>query len=402
MTSLVSDFLINPVLRQARRFSSGFATEAPDTPAHGTLRPATATAASRTGVEEAISESEEDGIVSSAGDLAQASPVDNPRAAVSQVPNWGQPAGDEVRDVVLQSADLAVGSDQDTANQSEASGVATAAWSSKHAPVLPEDDGMGVLRQRILAIQSRDIPAEQKALLMHHLLLEGYTKSQLTTQAKRALLPESQSSQAPLEEQSRLPAALQNLWNSISDNAGPLNIPLTEEDLRPSYAPDPTDDFVERQEHVEGGKKLLGCEHYRRNVKLQCVVCERWYPCRLCHDEAESHILPRYATRNMLCMLCGCAQRASDACVGCGESAAYYYCGICKLWNDNPNKSIYHCNDCGICRIGQGIGKDFFHCTVSIPALGTSHNLCARQETRLTRRSEMCRLHSHLHDWGAA
>ena len=368
MTSLVSDFLINPVLRQARRFSSGFATEAPDSPAHGTLRPATAAAASRTRVEEAISESEEDGIVSSAGDPAHPSLIDIPPAAASQVQDDGeQLAGDEVRDAVPQPADLNLESDQDTANQSEASGAATVAWSSKHAPVLPEDDGMGVLRQRILTIQSRDIPAEQKAVLMHHLLLEGYTKSQLTFQAKRALLPESRSSQAPLEEQSRLPAALQNLWNSISDNAGPLDIPLTEEDLRPSYAPEPSDDFVERHEHVEGGRRLLGCEHYRRNVKLQCVVCERWYPCRLCHDEAESHILPRYATRNMLCMLCGCAQRASDACIKCGESAAYYYCGICKLWNDDPNKSIYHCNDCGICRIGQGIGKDFFHCTVSIP-----------------------------------
>jgi hypothetical protein len=38
--------------------------------------------------------------------------------------------------------------------------------------------------------------------------------------------------------------------------------------------------------------------------------------------------------------------------------------GQCKLWDDDPEKSIYHCNDCGICRIGQGLGKDFFHCKV--------------------------------------
>ncbi|KAH8899527.1 zf-CHY-domain-containing protein, partial [Thozetella sp. PMI_491] len=193
--------------------------------------------------------------------------------------------------------------------------------------------------------------------------MEGYTKSQLTSQAKRALRPESPSSQTLLAERSVLPGALQTLWNSLSDNSGPLDLPLTEEDLRPTYAPPPQDDFVERIDGLGAGQKRLGCEHYQRNVKLQCVVCERWYTCRLCHDDAESHILPRYATRNMLCMLCGCAQRVGDTCVGCGESAAHYYCSICRLWNDNPNKPIYHCNDCGICRIGQGIGKDFFHCS---------------------------------------
>lgn len=67
----------------------------------------------------------------------------------------------------------------------------------------------------------------------------------------------------------------------------------------------------------------------------------------------------------MLCMFCGAAQRASDSCVNCGESAAYYYCGICKLWDNDPSKSIYHCNDCGICRKGRGLGKDFIHCKVS-------------------------------------
>ena len=41
--------------------------------------------------------------------------------------------------------------------------------------------------------------------------------------------------------------------------------------------------------------------------------------------------------------------------------------GKCKLWDDDPEKKIYHCDDCGICRIGAGLGKDFFHCKVSHP-----------------------------------
>ena len=71
-------------------------------------------------------------------------------------------------------------------------------------------------------------------------------------------------------------------------------------------------------------------------------------------------------TKNMLCMFCEEAQKAGEACVSCGESAAVYYCSICKLWNNDHDKSIYHCTDCGICRIGRGLGKDFFHCKVGL------------------------------------
>lgn len=108
----------------------------------------------------------------------------------------------------------------------------------------------------------------------------------------------------------------------------------------------------------------MGCEHYRRNVKLQCNTCQKWYTCRLCHDDAEDHALPRKETKNMLCMPCGYAQKAGDECVRCGRLAARYYCGICKLWNDDPDASTYHCDGCGICRVGAGLGKDFFHCKV--------------------------------------
>jgi tyrosyl-DNA phosphodiesterase 2 len=138
--------------------------------------------------------------------------------------------------------------------------------------------------------------------------------------------------------------------------------------LKPTYAqvesfPGANSD-IEESDDVEPVQPL-GCRHYKRNVKLQCFTCGGWYTCRFCHDETEDHILPRKETRNMLCMLCGSAQPASDICANCGIRAAWYYCGICKLWNDDANKSIYHCADCGICRVGRGIGKDFIHCKAS-------------------------------------
>lgn len=41
---------------------------------------------------------------------------------------------------------------------------------------------------------------------------------------------------------------------------------------------------------------------------------------------------------------------------------AHYYCGECRLFDDDPSHHIYHCDACGICRVGRGLGIDFFHC----------------------------------------
>lgn len=64
----------------------------------------------------------------------------------------------------------------------------------------------------------------------------------------------------------------------------------------------------------------------------------------------------------MVCMHCSTIQPAAQNCNACKVQLAHYYCDICKLWDDDPRKTIYHCLDCGICRIGRGLGDDFYHC----------------------------------------
>jgi len=61
-------------------------------------------------------------------------------------------------------------------------------------------------------------------------------------------------------------------------------------------------------------------------------------------------------------MHCETPQKAAQYCENCHIRLARYYCDKCHLWDDHPTKSIYHCADCGICRVGEGLGKDFFHC----------------------------------------
>lgn len=66
----------------------------------------------------------------------------------------------------------------------------------------------------------------------------------------------------------------------------------------------------------------------------------------------------------MLCMHCKLVQPAAQTCANesCLVRLSRYYCDRCKLWDDDPGKSIYHCDQCGICRIGKGLGQDYFHC----------------------------------------
>ena len=245
--------------------------------------------------------------------------------------------------------------------------------------VLPADDGMRHMRRRIIAIQRTNSSSEEKARLVHDVMVEKHNMSQQSLHGPhrgRARSPGSMhSSTRPFSSSS--PKSMDSLRqttspptssSSAAEQSNRFN--LTPDDLKPTYYEKPLpglkDGDNERSSmEIDDSAKALGCTHYKRNIKLQCSACFRWYTCRFCHDAVEDHMLNRRETKNMLCMLCGCAQPASEECALCSVRGAWYYCDVCKLWDDDPQKSIYHCNDCGICRVGQGLGKDFFHCKAS-------------------------------------
>ena len=366
MTSLVPDFIIHPVLRQARRLSSSFAGTRPE-PTVPEASAGDATTLYKDGSSD--TEEEEDG--SGLRTLSRRISPTPVMAGVSGTPppelgNQDALAAHPISSPVRPSTALGGEGSRPIGITRPGRDVQTLPNSVPSSfygrAELPEDDGMGTLRRRIMDIQSQRISPSEKAQLMHNLLMEGYTQSQIVRQAKLPLRPQNPSSST---EQPALVGPLDSFkfWQGVLGEPSTVQkFALTEDDVRPTYAPVQAEGAG--PDHLGGNEAVLGCEHYLRNVKLQCFACQRWYTCRLCHNEAEDHILPRRETKNMLCMLCGYAQRAGEMCVKCGESAARYYCNICKLWNDDPNKSIYHCNDCGICRVGEGLGKDFFHCKV--------------------------------------
>jgi uncharacterized CHY-type Zn-finger protein len=422
MTSLVSDFLINPVLRQARRFSR---SNPPGDHINSVTSQRTPLESRHEVAVEDIAERLEElrgpahrGVESISGEPWSSSPIEDDGGLDAELQALadranGSPAfgsahvaplrtssfrsnPDQVDDDVLDNPSFGVPSRFQTDSGTSTTfntnhNVVDVRMSPAEGPSrrstqelrqgsghqrnssLPADDGMGALRQQIIMIQAMDVANEEKARLMHKLLTRGYSKAQglHIKQQPQAPTPEGMISQ----ERPATPGSLSSfIWQMNGAPESGLasqqhTFHLSPEDLRrtyyePSY---PLEVDADGDSPIEDAVPVLGCPHYKRNVKLQCSTCDRWYTCRLCHDKVEDHILIRKATRNMLCMLCGCAQGAGEFCVECGERTAWYYCGVCKLWDNDPNKSIYHCNDCGICRKGRGLGKDFFHCKVCSP-----------------------------------
>lgn len=231
---------------------------------------------------------------------------------------------------------------------------------------LPADDGMAHLRARIHEIRDMKISDQERARMVHGLMTERYNLMRPTSPSSfvshdRPFTPNSGYSVfSEIQASSPISAA------SDVDPENPYNLRPGDTDptFRPHVEGHAEHGEEEEDEHAEG-ELVLGCQHYKRNVKVQCFDCRRWYTCRHCHDAVESHNLNRKMTQNMLCMACGTPQKASDHCEVCETEAACYYCDICKLWDNNSKKKIYHCPDCGICRRGEGLGKDFYHCKVS-------------------------------------
>ncbi|MCJ1243511.1 hypothetical protein MMC30_000708 [Trapelia coarctata] len=228
--------------------------------------------------------------------------------------------------------------------------------------ILPEDDGMGVIRKEIIQIQSMDTTNSEKSRRMHELMTRRYSSYHSALPAHQARAHSPGSLQGP--ERSFTPSSGHShsdvmhsspLATSVSSIAEQeIECRVTADDLVPTYyvppntplTMDSVDCSIDEDAHHHEQDRPLGCAHYKRNVKLQCSACNRWYTCRFCHDAVEDHSLNRRETKNMLCMLCGCAQPAAEECRDCGERGAWYYCGVCKLWDDDPQKNSYKCPIC--------------------------------------------------------
>ena len=109
-------------------------------------------------------------------------------------------------------------------------------------------------------------------------------------------------------------------------------------------------------------KNQLGCEHYYRNAKILAECCKKLYPCRLCHNQKESHQIDRFAIKFMMCMSCDKneQQEIGQECKYCYSKIAEYCCLICNQLSSSVDRPLFHCEKCGLCRVGER--ELCFHC----------------------------------------
>ncbi|VEU20905.1 DEKNAAC101856 [Brettanomyces naardenensis] len=217
------------------------------------------------------------------------------------------------------------------------------------------------LRRRIKEILGLDLSPWDQRFLIQKLMSRTYQEKQ-----------KFQNDGGEEDDESNGEDELDSLDGySDSDGDSDDEVILNEKDTEPTYF------------NVEQG--IFGCKHYQSNCKIECAVCKRWYPCRFCHDqEVKSHRLPRKLTRHVLCMFCNTPQYPQQFCVKCNRELARYYCNKCKLYDNDPMKHIYHCDRCGICRLGLGLNQDYFHCdncNACISIELRDHHICIENST---------------------
>jgi len=115
------------------------------------------------------------------------------------------------------------------------------------------------------------------------------------------------------------------------------------------------------------GSTESNCQHYQRKCFMVSPCCNKEYGCRICHDENEEHTLNRREVQQIVCLQCKTKQKVQRNCEECGILFGRYTCLTCRLFDD-VDKKQFHCDGCGICRVGGS--ENFYHCDICNMCIG--------------------------------
>ncbi|CDW77578.1 UNKNOWN [Stylonychia lemnae] len=190
-----------------------------------------------------------------------------------------------------------------------------------------------------------------------------------------SLLDPEQSQAIQNEDSKNNADADQNDWEDESgdyDEDDEEDLDELVQEVEATQSNELTSEVNKQQEEEESKIMKLGCQHYKRGCQKKCPECKEFFTCRFCHDDAKylnekdvkkSHQIDRHAVQEIKCLQCGTEQKVQQICESCGLCFAGYFCAICKFFDDEfVKKKIFHCDKCGICRVG-GIENNY-HCDI--------------------------------------
>ena len=146
-------------------------------------------------------------------------------------------------------------------------------------------------------------------------------------------------------------------------------------------------------EPTAGTKNRDGCKHYENKCEILAPCCSQYFRCFRCHDDGNwyndnkecEQSLDRNAVTQIRCVECQLEQEPSTKCRRCHIEFAEYVCLDCSLYRQNatPTGGIFHCSDCKICRIGDGLGISHWHCNNCVACL--SVDISPEHHTKICR-----------------
>jgi hypothetical protein len=116
-------------------------------------------------------------------------------------------------------------------------------------------------------------------------------------------------------------------------------------------------------------------------VHVQCFL----------QDATKRHTLDRKQVTEVICALCGTRQPVAASCSSCGVQFGRYACLKCNFFDDTTSKLQFHCDECGICRVGGR--SNFFHCSTCNCCYSTSlqgSHVCVSNSMHQVRAGKVC------------
>ena len=117
------------------------------------------------------------------------------------------------------------------------------------------------------------------------------------------------------------------------------------------------------------------CTHYP-NKKCDTFFfscCSKKYECVRCHKENEDH---PFKLESIQCKECKTNQSCHHQCIKCNTQFSTSYCEKCGLFSNEEH--IYHCDKCGICRVGKE--EELIHCDKCDMCFLKSIHVCKENE----------------------
>ena len=126
----------------------------------------------------------------------------------------------------------------------------------------------------------------------------------------------------------------------------------------------------------------MKCTHYTRNIEVLSPCCGVYVPCRFCHNENNlcDKKFDRFKIEKVMCTLCNYEQAPlSNKCLNCEKEFSKHFCEKCNLYTD---ATVFHCDDCGFCRVGEQ--DQHYHCPHCDVCYGIGHKEYCKGDQKQT------------------